>query len=246
MADVARIRHAAIDAGRLALALAATPASRRAVQALGDEARRPLPGDDVVAGAREQWTNGVTIHAGPEEIWPWLVQMGCTRGGWYSYDGLDNGGAPSAAAIVPELQHVAVGDVLPWTPSSREGFVVCVLEPGRALVLAGTPPPYRMSWALVLEPVDDDTTRLIARCRGVGKGAVMRTVLPLVLRPLHFAMQRRQLLTIKERAEGAARTKASWQASERTALGLAGRNANGRSPHAVRPPRRSTRYGRRV
>jgi hypothetical protein len=246
MADLDRIRHAATDAGRLALALATAPASRRAVQALGDEARRPLPGDGVVAGAREQWTHGITIDARPDEIWPWLVQMGCTRGGWYSYDGLDNGGVPSAAGIVPELQDVAVGDVLPWTPSSREGFVVCVLEPGRALVLAGTPPPYRMSWALVLEPVDGDTTRLIARCRGVGRGAATRRALPLVLRPLHFGMQRRQLLTIKDRAERVARRRAFWEASERTALGVPRRTPNGVSPQAARPPRRSTRYGRRV
>ena len=65
---------------------------------------RPLPGDELVADANGRWNHAVTIRARPAEIWPWLVQMGCRRAGWYSYDGLDNGGVRSAARIVPELQ----------------------------------------------------------------------------------------------------------------------------------------------
>ena len=53
----------------------------------------------------------MTIRARRTDIWPWFVQMGWRRGGWYSYDGLDNGGVPSATRIVPELQRVEVGDV---------------------------------------------------------------------------------------------------------------------------------------
>jgi proline iminopeptidase len=63
------------------------------------------------SAAPARWTHGITIRARPPEIWPWLVQMGCRRGGWYGYDGLDNGGAPSAGRIVPELQRVDVGDI---------------------------------------------------------------------------------------------------------------------------------------
>ena len=100
------------DAIRLAGVIATGVLSRRPVRPLGDEARRPLPGDDLVSG-KLPWTHGVTIRARPTEIWPWLVQMGCRRAGWYSYDGLDNDGVPSADRIVPELQRVEVGDICP-------------------------------------------------------------------------------------------------------------------------------------
>src|SRR5512146_1377829 len=111
------------DAISLAGAIATGVRSPRAVRPLSDEAWRPLPGDELVP-ARVQWTNGVTIHARPSEIWPWLVQMGCRRAGVYSYDGLDNGGVPSADRIIPAFQHVEAGDVLPWTPTDNDGFVV--------------------------------------------------------------------------------------------------------------------------
>jgi hypothetical protein len=174
--------------------------SRLRVRARGDERRRSLPGDEIVPDARDQWTNAVTIRAQPAEIWPWILQMGCTRAGWYSYDGLDNGGRPSAERIVPGLQHVELGDVFPWTPTDREGFIVRAIEPGRALVLGGTPPPLRVSWAFVLEPLDEATTRLIARCRAVPRSMRVGLLLRL-FHPVHFAMQRKQLLTLKRRVE---------------------------------------------
>jgi hypothetical protein len=174
--------------------------SRLRVRALGDEGRRPLPGDEIVPDAEDQWTNAVTIRARPAEIWPWILQMGCTRGGWYSYDGLDNGAQPSAERIVPELQDVEVGDVLPWTPTDREGFIVRAIEPDRALVLGGAPPLFRVSWAFVLEPLDEATTRLIARCRAVPRSVTVGLLLRL-FRPVHFAMQRKQLLTLERRVQ---------------------------------------------
>jgi hypothetical protein len=174
--------------------------SRLRVRALGDEGRRPLPGDEIVPGAKDQWTNAVTIRARPADVWPWILQMGCTRAGWYSYDGLDNGGKPSAERIVPELQDVQIGDVFPWTPTDRDGFIVRAIEPDRALVLGGTPPPFRMSWAFVLEPVDETTTRLIARCRAVPRSVTVGLLLRL-FHPVHFAMQRKQLLSVKRRVE---------------------------------------------
>ena len=174
--------------------------SRLRVRALGDEVRRQMPGDEIVPDAEDQWTNAVTIHARPADIWPWILQMGCTRAGWYSYDGLDNGGRPSAERIVPELQDVQVGDVLPWRPTGREGFIVRAIEPERALVLGGTPAPLRMSWAFVLQPRDETTTRLIARCRAVPRSVAVGLLLRL-LHPVHFAMQRKQLLTLKRRVQ---------------------------------------------
>jgi hypothetical protein len=160
-----------------------------------------LPGDGLVADARVGWTHAITIRARPAEIWPWLVQMGCRRAGWYSYDGLDNRGVPSAERILPELQHVQVGDLFPQRPKAEDLFVVRIVEPQRALVLgdgAGS-----MSWAFVLEPVNDTNTRLITRSRGAYDRLALGLMLRLVWHPVHFGMQRRQLLGLKRRAETA-------------------------------------------
>ena len=97
-----------------------------------EEARRPMPGDDLVPDAPVVETRGITIDAPPEAIWPWLVQMGFGRAGWYSYDALDMRGS-SSREIVPEWQSLAVGDTIQTDPDG--GFHVKVVEPGRALVL---------------------------------------------------------------------------------------------------------------
>jgi hypothetical protein len=191
------------DAARLAAVVVGGVLSRRPVRPLGDEARRPLPGDDVVATPKLRWTHGITIRARPGDVWPWLVQMGCRRAGWYSYDGLDNGGVPSGDRVVPELQRVEVGDIFPWTPKAEDGFVVRVVERERALVLgdaAGT-----FTWALVLEPIDETATRLVTRARARYERLAVGLMLRLVWRPIHFGMQRRQLLSLKQRVEATAR-----------------------------------------
>jgi len=95
------------------------------------EAGRELPGDDLVPDAARVDTRGITIAARPSAVWPWLVQMGYGRAGWYSYDRLDMRGR-SADEIHPEWQALAVGDVLPT--DSGGGFVVRALDPERALV----------------------------------------------------------------------------------------------------------------
>ena len=155
----------------------------------------------MLSGAHEQWTNAITIRGRPDQIWPWLAQMGCNRGGWYSYDGLDNGGRTSAQRIVAELQEVAVGDAFPWTPRDSSGFVVKAVDSGHALVLGGEPPPYSVTWALVLDPIDDTTTRLITRCRGTPRSPFYAVLTRFVAHPIHYAMQRKQLLNIKRRVE---------------------------------------------
>jgi len=96
------------------------------------EQTRALPGDEIVADGATILTRGITIDAPPEAVWPWLVQMGFGRAGWYSYDRLDMKGR-SADAIVPEFQELSVGDVLPTHPDG--GFEVRLVEPGRALVV---------------------------------------------------------------------------------------------------------------
>jgi hypothetical protein len=180
--------------------------------AVADERRR-LEGDDLLV-ARFQRTHGVTIEAPAEKVWPWLVQIGARRAGWYSFDRLDNGGAHSADCIVPDLQKLSVGDIIPALPKSPNGFAVLRLEPGRALVL-GDPsllpggaksggPPWRTTWAFVLEPIGAAATRLTVRARadfapGLGL-AIVRALMGLA----HEVMERRQLHNLRRRAEAMA------------------------------------------
>jgi hypothetical protein len=103
-------------------------------------AGRALAGDDLVAGADVSETRALEIEAAPEAVWPWLLQLGYGRGGWYSYPALDRPWSPaggpagsSAERILDEFQELAEGDVVPTF--SGGGLVVRELEPGRALVL---------------------------------------------------------------------------------------------------------------
>ena len=96
------------------------------------EAARLLPGDELIAAPSGSETRAITIGAPAAAIWPWLVQMGYGRAGWYSYDAMDIRGR-SADRIVPEWQAIAVGDTLPTHPDG--GFEVVQIEPDRALVL---------------------------------------------------------------------------------------------------------------
>ena len=93
------------------------------------------PGDDLVPGAEGSSTMATTLPAGPETVWPWLVQMGTDRAGWYSWDRFDHGGKPSADRIVPEWQGVQEGQRLIQAPDGSSWFTVAGLEPNRTLVL---------------------------------------------------------------------------------------------------------------
>ena len=194
------------------------------------EADRVLPGDDLVAEPMMSDTRGITIDAPPAAVWPWLVQLGYGRGGWYSYDRLDTRG-PSATRIKPELQHLAIGEVVPTDPDG--GFVVRALEPERSLVLfvddevaalqrgrqpseetvpaglqasgkfmqAAMPPRFAVSWAIVLEPMTGGRTRLIERVRArFGEETQGSRALGPVLGFGVFLMTRRQMLGLAERA----------------------------------------------
>ena len=106
--------------------------------ATGDEIARPMVGDELCARPQFNATRAVTIRARPEEIWPWLVQIGFGRAGWYTYDLLDNLGRHSAERIIPEFQHLAVGD---WVPMGLTGEVtpytayrVTRMEPDRLML----------------------------------------------------------------------------------------------------------------
>jgi hypothetical protein len=97
-----------------------------------EESGRALPGDEILSGGVTAETRAITIDAPPDAVWPWLVQMGFGRAGWYSYDAIDMAGT-SSERILPEHQDLKVGDLMPTHPGG--GFVVRRIEPGRALVL---------------------------------------------------------------------------------------------------------------
>lgn len=159
-----------------------------------------IEGDDIL-DAHAQLTHATTIDAPPEDVWPWLLQMGCQRAGWYSWDVLDNAGKPSADHIIPELQNLAVGDVLPARPTGADGFKVLRIVPERALVLGGIAPSWQGTWAFVLEPLTSGKTRLITRYRAAYPPSARMAMLLPVLKTVHAVMERKQLRTIKQRAE---------------------------------------------
>jgi len=106
-----------------------------------EEAERPLPSDEVVSDPTFDATRAITIAATPEQIWPWLLQVGVTRAGWYSYDILDNMGRPSAREIVPDLQSLAVGDVMGMSPDGAKGVEVLDLDLPRSMMWGTLPIP---------------------------------------------------------------------------------------------------------
>jgi len=179
----------------------------RSVRATRDERSRRLPGDERIPQPIDTLTHGVTIRAAPRDVWPWLVQMGAgSRAGWYSYDWLDNKRQPSATRVMPELQHPAVNSIFPALPGVTDGFTLLAIEPERVLVLGWLAPDrtVEVTWTFVLEEVSRDVTRLLVRARG-GPGyrfhGLPLLLTRIVVRVVHFVMQRKQLLGIARRAE---------------------------------------------
>lgn len=167
------------------------------------EVDRAMPGDEVVRRATFSATRAVTVSAPRAAIWPWIVQIGFGRGGWYSYDFLDNLGHRSAEVVIPELQHLHVGDLVPLGPGKNSGMRVKEFETGRWVVWWDE--KLRLtSWTWQLTPMPDGTTRLVTRVRSRSSWRHPSTAAWRVLSELaDFPMMRRCLLGIKRRAEGA-------------------------------------------
>jgi len=178
--------------------------------ATDEELIETLPGDEVKPDAGVQVTHAITIDAPTEEVWKWLVQIGQDRGGFYSYDWLENAfglQVRNADEIRPEWQRLEVGDFvrsahkgwLGGRVDDKAGWFVVGLEPNRSLVLRDE--IERGSWAFILKPTADGGTRLLIRVRGDEAKSPGRTLLNfLVFEPAHFIMERKMLLTLKEMA----------------------------------------------
>jgi hypothetical protein len=166
-----------------------------------------MPGDDVVKSPTFNATRSVTINAQPEEIFPWLVQIGCKRAGWYSYDLIDNLGIKSVECIVPTLQHLNVGDLIPMSPDGKQGFWVKEFEANRWMLWWDNKGDVTWYWGLY--PQDDSHARLITRVRIAYRWTKPSILFSLLLDGGDIVMMRKCLLGIKLRAE-----RASIQAPE--------------------------------
>jgi hypothetical protein len=164
------------------------------------------PGDELIVDANVTATRAITIRRSPEVVWPWIVQLGQGRGGFYSYDKLENllgFDIHSADRVVPEWQQLKVGDEVRLAPAVA--LKAAIVEPGRALVLEGAlplakAPPFDSTWAFILCERPDGTTRLLSRERYGYK----RWWAPFVVEPTQaasFVMSRKMLLGIRDRAE---------------------------------------------
>ena len=174
--------------------------------ATDEEIARAMPLDDKVAHPTYVTNRAVTIRATPDEIWPWLVQMGeSPRAGFYSYawiERLQGMRISNANRVLDDFQKVDVGQFLDRACNMQVQFVV----PNQCLVL-GPPdglPGLESTWALALYPIDGISTRLVARVRARAKPASLtQRLLLLAMDPGHFIMERKMLLEIKRRVEAA-------------------------------------------
>ncbi len=181
------------------------------------ETAQTLPGDEFIPTPRLNTTHAITIYAPVEHVWPWLVQIGQGRGGFYSYDWLENLlglDIHSAERILPEHQGLKVGDRIPLAPNGF-GIPVVLLESKQMLVLHGDTRLDQAvrdmavaggylatTWGWYLQALDRRTTRLVERFRCDWNPSFANQVLMhVVMEPVSFIMERKMLLGIKERAE---------------------------------------------
>lgn len=192
-------RAGAAALGTYAVVLAATRPWHRRWGATDEEIAMELPGDELSEGAAAN--HAITIDAPIEEVWPWLVQIGQDRAGFYSYSWLENlvgADIHNSDRVVPEWQSLTEGEYLRLASAKLYGdrplLRISHVDPGRSFVLEG--------WgAFVLIPIDQKTTRMLIRTHAVTRKPLLRLLDFFIGEPAHFIMERGMLLGIKERAE---------------------------------------------
>lgn len=183
----------------------------------GRELQRLYPGDRLAPNVLSVATRAITIQAPPGEVWPWIVQIGEDRGGFYSYAWLENlfrADMHNADRINPQWQTRQRGDTVWLARKDRyhgaARTVIAAYEPGHAMVLVSPReyeklvrygPPIDGVWTFILEREGENASRLIMRTRGGAAGWLGRAIGYFLVDPAHFIMERRMLLGIKERAE---------------------------------------------
>jgi hypothetical protein len=163
--------------------------------ATDEEVQRAMPGDGLLRPDAPSTTRAITIDASPEDVFPWLLQIGYGRGGWYSYDWIDNDGNPSLDRIDPALQRLAVGDRIEFFPGS--GPVVRVIVPDHHIVSGGDAD----TWCLLVEPTLEGRTRLISRWRQDWPKTLGTSVWIALADPGAFVMEQKMLRRIRDLAE---------------------------------------------
>lgn len=180
------------------------------------EVRGVLPADDYYPGMLPSSTRAITIDAPVEVVWPWLVQIGQDRAGFYSYDWLERifgDHIHNAETIHPEWQELEPGDLVrsiqdePYHSDWAElGWRVLAVEPEHFIALEG--------WGqMVIEPLGDDRTRMYIRTHGRFASRWLRMFWALFGDPAHFIMERGMLLGIKRRAEQQQEERQGWPAT---------------------------------
>jgi hypothetical protein len=188
-----------------------------------DETTRALPGDDLIPDALYVTTRAITVDAPAADVFPWLVQLGQNRGGFYTYDTLENLfhlNIHSADTVHPEWQDLTVGaDYVSLDPNEVMKLTVVTLDPPHAFVIRTGPPgaspqapgdyfkgEIAATWAFVVEPLGERSSRLIIRWRAAWAPTVpARFANAFLLEPAHFIMEAGMLRGIRDRAERAAR-----------------------------------------
>ncbi len=167
--------------------------------ATDNEIQRSMPGDDIVRKPSFNATRAVTVHASAENIYPWIVQMGVSRAGWYSYDLLDNLARPSAESILPKHQNLQVGDIIPMSPDGKQGMRVKDFSKNKWMLWWDNIGDSTWVWEIYNE--GEAHSRLVTRVRVKYRWFSPAILFNLLIEFFDIWMMRKCMLGIKRRAE---------------------------------------------
>jgi len=167
--------------------------------ATDEEVKRSMPGDNIVGKPSFNATRAVTINAPAENIYPWIVQMGVNRAGWYSYDLLDNLARRSAESILPEHQDIQVGDLIPMSPDGKAGLWVKDFRNNEWMLWWDKIGDNSWAWGIYSE--GEARSRLVTRVRVKYRWLSPAIIFNLIIEFFDILMMRKCMLGIKRRAE---------------------------------------------